>query len=193
MQPPVTGQYCGQVNLLFRTIAQWFRSRRAPALLPHDVGRTPFRVLPTDLDVLGHMNNGIYFSIMDLGRMDLMIRAGMWAKLIEKGFYPVAASETIAFRKSLRPWQRFILETRVIGYDAKAVFVEQRFVVKGEVYARGYMRGCFRKKTGGTVGIEELTELLGIDAAEVTLPKWLATWSGDVALPPTRGLAPSEW
>ncbi|WP_309617454.1 hypothetical protein [Salinibacterium sp.] len=23
------------------------------------------RVLPTDLDVLGHMNNGVYFSIME--------------------------------------------------------------------------------------------------------------------------------
>lgn len=181
------------MNLIFRTALQWFRSRRASKLHIHDVGRTAFRVVPTDLDVLGHMNNGVYFSIMDLGRMDLMIRAGAWAQLTRHGFYPVATSETITFRKSLQPWQRFILESRIVGYDDRAVFVEQRFVVNGEIFARAYMRGRFLKKSGGTVSVAELTEALGVDATEVTLPTWLARWSDEVALPSTREPAPSEW
>ena len=181
------------MNLIFRTALQWFRSRRAPKLHIHDVGRTAFRVVPTDLDVLGHMNNGVYFSIMDLGRMDLMIRAGAWASLSKHGFYPVATNEMITFRKSLQPWQRFVLESRIIGYDDKAVFVEQRFVVKGEVFARAYMRGRFLKRTGGTVSVAELTEALGVDPSEVTLPAWLAEWADNVALPTTKAAAPSEW
>ena len=181
------------MNLIFRTALQWFRSRRASKLHVHDVGRTGFRVVPTDLDVLGHMNNGVYFSIMDLGRMDLMIRAGAWTALSKHGFYPVATNETISFRKSLQPWQRFTLESRIVGYDDKAVFVEQRFVVKGEIFARAFMRGRFLKKSGGTVSVAELTEVLGIDPAEVTLPAWLAGWSDNVALPTTRERAPSEW
>lgn len=181
------------MNLIFRTALQWFRSRRASKLHVHDVGRTPFHVLPTDLDVLGHMNNGVYFSIMDLGRMDLMIRAGSWAVLSKHGYYPVASNETITFRKSLQPWQRFDLETRIVGYDEKAVFVEQRFVVKGEIYARAFMRGRFLKKTGGTVSMQELTDALGVDTGEVTLPAWLARWSDDVVLPATKAPAPSEW
>ena len=159
----------------------------------HEVGRTDFRVLPTDRDVLGHMNNGVYFSIMDLGRMDLMIRAGSWARLTEHGFYPVASNETITFRKSLQPWQRFTLETKIVGYDAKAVFVEQRFVVKGEIFAQAFMRGRFLKKTGGTVSLQELSDALGVDTTEVTLPPWLARWSDDVVLPPTKVNAPSNW
>lgn len=181
------------MNLIFRTALQWFRSRRASKLHIHDVGRTAFRVVPTDLDVLGHMNNGVYFSIMDLGRMDLMIRAGAWAKLTANGFYPVATNETITFRKSLQPWQRFVLESRIVGYDDKAVFVEQRFVVKGEIFARAYMRGRFLRKSGGTVSTAELAEALGVDTTEVTLPAWLARWSDDVVLPTTREDAPSEW
>lgn len=181
------------MNLIFRTVLQWFRSRRASRLGIHDVGRTPFHVLPTDLDVLGHMNNGVYFSIMDLGRMDLMIRAGAWKRLGELGYYPVASNETITFRKSLQPWQRFDLETRIVGYDDRAVFVEQRFVVSGEIYARAFMRGRFLKKTGGTVSIAELTDALGVDPAEVALPAWLARWSDDVLLPSTKAPAPSEW
>ena len=181
------------MNLLFRTIAQWFRSRRATKLHIHDVGRTTFHVLPTDIDVLGHMNNGVYFSIMDLGRMDLMIRAGAWAQLSKNGFYPVASNETISFRKSLEAWKKFTLETRIVGYDAKAVFVEQRFVVDGEIFARGFMRGRFLKKTGGTVSVDELADALGVDTTTVTRPAWLARWSDENVLPPTRAEAPSEW
>jgi acyl-CoA thioesterase FadM len=181
------------VNLIFRTIGQWFRSRRASKLHIHDVGRTDFRVVPTDLDVLGHMNNGVYLSIMDLGRMDLMIRAGSWAQLSKLGYYPVASSETITFRKSLQPWQRFTLETRIVGYDTKAVFVEQRFVVAGEIFARGFIRARFLKKSGGTVSMSELADALGVDTTTVTLPSWLARWSDDVVLPATRAEAPSQW
>ncbi len=47
-----------------------------------------FRVLPTDLDVLGHMNNGVYLSIMDLGRMDLLQRSGIWSRLFGAGIFP---------------------------------------------------------------------------------------------------------
>src|SRR4051794_6150377 len=119
--------------MIFRTLLHMLRSRRRPPVQVHDVGTVTFRVLPTDLDVLGHMNNGVYFSIMDLGRMDLLIRSGAWKKMRDRGFYPVMANETITFRKSLQPWQRFDVESRIVGYDAKAVYVEQRFVVNGEI------------------------------------------------------------
>src|SRR6188768_1710455 len=142
--------------MIFRTALQWFRSRRRSKLGVHDVAVTPFRVLPTDLDVLGHMNNGVYLSIMDLGRMDLLVRCGAWAQFSRLGYYPVVSSETITFRKSLQPWQRFTVETRMAGYDEKAAIVEQRFVVDGEIYAQGFVRGRFLKKSGGTVSLAEL-------------------------------------
>lgn len=169
------------------------RSRRAPKLGSHDVGRVRLRVLPTDLDVLGHMNNGVYFSIMDLGRMDLLIRSGMWATLQAKGYYPVMANETVTFRKSLQPWQRFVLESRIVGYDAKAAYVEQRFVVDGEIYASAMTRGRFLKKSGGTVSMAELSEVTGVDITGMAPPAWVNSWSDSIALPPTREAAPSVW
>lgn len=180
------------VNLIFRTILHMLRSRRAPKLVVTEVGRVRFRVLPTDLDVLGHMNNGVYFSIMDLGRMDLMIRAGAWAPLRARGWYPVMANETMSFRKSLQPWQLFDLETRFVGVDAKAVYLEQRFVVNGEIYAQAMTRARFLKK-GGRVSIEELTELFGPDVTSQTPPAWATRWASDVAVPTTHEEAPSVW
>ena len=180
------------MHLIFRTFLVWLR-RNGPRLDPHDVGRMAFRVLPTDLDVLGHMNNGVYLSIMDLGRMDLLQRSGVWSRLFRAGFFPVMADETISFRRSLMPWQRFTLETRIVGYDAKAVYVEQRAVVEGQIYARATTRGRFVKKTGGTVTTAEVAEVTGIDITGRPLPEWMARWATDVALPAARAAAPSEW
>jgi acyl-CoA thioesterase FadM len=179
--------------MFFRTMLCMLISRRASPLYIHDVARKKFRVMPTDLDVLNHMNNGVYLSIMDLGRMDLLIRAGAWAKLRKLGYFPVVVSETISFRRSLQPWQRFVVESRVAGYDDKAVFLEQRFVANGEIYATGFIRGRFLKKTGGTVDMTELANALDVDVDEIKLPDWLSRWSADVALPPSRATAPSTW
>lgn len=179
--------------MFFRTLLIWMLSRWKPKLGVHDVSRMNLRVLPTDLDINNHVNNGVYLSLMDLGRFDLLHRSGAWAGIMKHRFYPVIASETITFRKSLELWQRYVLESKIVGYDEKAVYLEQRFVVDGEIYAVGYIRGRFLKRSGGTVSLAELADALGVDVADATLPKWLERWAADVALPPTKAPAPSVW
>jgi len=181
------------VHLIFRTIFHLWRSKRRPPLGMRDVGRVAMRVLPTDLDILGHMNNGVYLSIMDIGRMDLMIREGFWAKLRAEKMYPVMVNATITFRRSLNPWERFILETRVIGVDDKAVFVEQRFVIDGEIAARAMTRARFLQAGGPTVSITRLSELAGVDLSALELPAWATEWAAATALPQRRDPAPSNW
>jgi len=179
--------------MFFRNLLYLFRGRWGKRADIHGVGRLELRVWPIDLDVLGHMNNGVYLSIMDLGRMDLLVRAGAWKVLNAHNIYPIVASETITFRKSLQPWQKFILETRVVGYGAKAVFIEQRFVVDGEIFARGHISGRFLRKGSGVVPTAELADILGLDISTVVTHDWLTEWSETVALPPTRAAAPSVW
>ncbi|WP_310795957.1 acyl-CoA thioesterase [Herbiconiux daphne] len=183
----------GRVHFFFRTLLQSIRGRFRSPLGMWDVASTPFRVLPTDLDVLRHMNNGVYFSVLDLGRLDLMQRSGMWRLLQQRGWYPVVVAETMSFRRSLELWQRFEVETRVLGFDAKAIFVEQRFVVRGEIFARAYLRARFLKRTGGVVTVEELQELAGPAPDDGRLPEWLLGWGDDSQLPPSKAPAPSVW
>ena len=38
---------------------------------------------------------------MDLARLDLMIRSGLWKILEANGWYPVVVAETVQFRRSL--------------------------------------------------------------------------------------------
>ena len=143
------------------------------------------------------MNNGVYFSIMDVARFDMLVRNGVWKIMRERGWYPVVASETMTFRKSLSPWQRFTIESKLVGYDDKAVYVEQRFVRPGpggapEVFAQGFIRARFLRRTGGTVPVTDLIDAFGATPGD-DLPEWIERWGADVALPAMRAEAPSVW
>lgn len=189
------------MHMLFRTLLHvLFLSRRKPDLGHYDVARTRFITLPTDLDINRHMNNGVYFSIMDVARFDMLVRNGVWKMMRDNDWYPVVASETITFRKSLQLWDRFTIESRLVGHDDKAVYMEQRFVRRGpgqdvpEIYAKGFIRARFLKKAGGTVPMAEIVEALGVPAGDAgEIPEWMERWGQDVALPATRAAAPSVW
>ena len=176
--------------MLLRTLLHSVRSRFGPRLGHYEVARTRFITLPTDQDILRHMNNGVYLSIMDIARFDMLHRTGIWAIFVARGWYPVVVSETISFRKSLTVGQKFTVESRILGYDAKAVYVEQRFVRPDadgspEIYAHGYIRGRFLKRTGGIVTIDELLEAIGVAPDNVTVPDWLLEWASAAAVPPS--------
>jgi acyl-CoA thioesterase FadM len=180
--------------MIFRTIYWYLRSRYfSTALGPHDVGRIRMRAQLTDIDTLRHINNGMYLSLMDIGRVDLIIRAGMWRELQKRGWYPVVGSATMTYRRSVQFLTKFTLETRIVGYDERAVYIQQRFVVDGDIFAEGLVKGRFLSRRGGAVSMAELAEVFGVDLSERELPVWVARWSDDVRLPSTRTPAPSDW
>jgi YbgC/YbaW family acyl-CoA thioester hydrolase len=185
--------------MLFRTLLHWlFHGRLGPKLGFAEVSRSHFRVMPTDLDVLRHVNNGVYLSIMDVARFDMLRRNGVMVILHNRDWYPVVVSETISFRKSLQLWQKFTIESKMLGFDAQAVFLEQRFVRPGvdgapEIYARAVVRARFLKKTGGVVPIEDAAEAAGVHLSDFTVSDELLAWAETTRLPSTRGPAPSIW
>ena len=146
-----------------------------------------------DLGLSDHLNNGVYLSMMDVGRADLWVRSGFWSRMRAVGCYPVVAVATIAYRKSLRRGQRFQLETRALAVRDRALFLEQRFVVEGEIFARAHVKVRVLASAGGGVSAAQLTEFLGADLAGLPLDAWMLRWVDDVTLPPTREPAPSDW
>ena len=187
------------MHMLFRTLwHRFFVGGRGSRLGFSDVGRSRFRVWPTDLDILRHMNNGKYLSIMDVARYDLLQRNGIGELFEREGWYPVVVGQTISYRKSLNPWKRFWIESRILGFDEQAVYMEQRFVrpdssQRPEVYARAIVRARFLKKSGGVVKIDELIEKTGADRSEFRVPEEILAWGRATQLPPTRAEAPSVW
>ena len=181
----------------FRRFSRMFRIRfasaRRPPLTFSDVSIVHDRVWWSDIDELRHMNNGVYLSLLDHARLDLMLRSTGWQRFRAAKVYPVVTAQSIAYRKSLQLGQRFQIESRVIGYDARAAYVEQRVVSKGEIYARAFVQARFLRDAGGVVPIQEVGDIVGVDTSAHPAPAWLTAWSDHVTLPSTRQPAPSEW
>jgi acyl-CoA thioesterase FadM len=125
---------------------------------------TQFRVIPTDLDINFHMNNGVYLSLMDLGRLDLMIKSGIFWKLFKNGYYPLVVSQGIRFKKSLELFQRFEMVTQINSLDEKDFFITQKFFHRGQLCAEGVIRGRFKKRgRSGSIPSKELFAFLGLE------------------------------
>jgi YbgC/YbaW family acyl-CoA thioester hydrolase len=166
--------------------------RRGPLDI-HDVSVVRDRVWLSDVDELRHMNNGVYLMLLDHGRTDLMLRSGGWQKMMAAKVYPVVSAQTIAYRKSLELGQRFDVESRIVGYDDKAVYMEQRIVRDGEVYARAYVQGRFLRMSGGVASADEVGRVVGVDVTQRPIPEWMRAWADQIKLPSTREPAPSSW
>ena len=128
---------------------------------------TRFRVTPLDLDLNFHMNNGRYFSIMDLGRFDLLLRTKTFWRLAKKGYYPVVSSESIRFKKSLELLQSFDVVTKIEALDERDFYMSQTFIRGERVVAEGVIKGRFLQRgRKGSVPSRELFELVGMEYPE---------------------------
>ncbi len=147
------------------------------------------RVWLTDLDILMHMNNGVYLSLMDLGRTDLTLRSGFYQILKKNKIYPVIASEVIRFRKSLQPFQKFEIHTDLLYWDDKYFYLQQRFISKNELHASAIVKARFLKTSGGGVDPKEIFDLLNIskDKLSHSLEK-LKSGGGLEAIQSYRGI-----
>lgn len=144
--------------------------------------RVRLRVYPNDLDMNMHMNNGRYLTVMDLGRFNLILRTGLWRLVYRNKYAPVLASVQMRYRLPLLPFRLFDLETRVLCWDEKWIYMEQRFLhVKGDkagaVAAIGLIKGGFydpARKT--TVPTSEILATLNHAGTSPAFPDYLSDW-----------------
>jgi acyl-CoA thioesterase FadM len=134
-----------------------------------------FRVWPNDLDINIHMNNGRYLSIMDLGRLDLMLRSGFLRTMLKRRWGAVLGSVTIRYRRPLLPFQRYDLVTRILGWDEKWVFIEQQFVRDGQVCAVGYSKAILMA-AGKPLPMAGVLAALGYTYPSPRLPDGIHSW-----------------
>ncbi|NYF97131.1 acyl-CoA thioesterase [Janibacter cremeus] len=165
-------------------------AKRRGGVAPDQPATLRLRVLPNDIDLAGHMNNGVYFSMADLGRIDLMIRSGWGRALLRHRVSPVVMQETMTFRTSLAPMQAYELQSVIAGWDRVSVYCEQRFVVDDQVCAQTLVRMRFLHKGKG-VDTERLWPLLGIDPPPSRTPDWAKGWGDGSRLPSPREDAPA--
>ncbi|MFW7415083.1 acyl-CoA thioesterase [Demequina sp. SO4-18] len=169
------------MNLWLRLLRVRLGASRGPRIGLWDTAVTTFRVTPTDLDTVGHMNNGRYLTLLDLGRLDLMVRSGFWQRCRDRGWFPIVAGQSITYFKDLTLGQSFEIHTRVAGVDDRWAYLEQSFM-RGEVeHARALIRACYVERGRGRVSSAELEEELGGFPSHLSVPDWVRSWTHNSA------------
>ena len=157
------------MNLLFRLIRVLVSALFKPRLGPLEESVVTFRVLPNDLDLNLHMNNGRYLTIMDLGRLDLIARVGLLRIMFKQRWTPIVGTATIRYRRSLDPFQKYQLISRVVCWEDRWIYLEQRFESKGEVAALAYIKALIRTRRR-TLRSREVLNALGLQQRSPPMP-----------------------
>ncbi len=157
------------MNLWLRLIWLFLSAHFRPKLtMPGGTSVLYFRVWPHDLDLSLHMNNGRYLTIMDQGRLDVMIQSGLWKAVLRHKWLPIASAIKIRFRREMRLFNRFRLETRLVGWVDDHVVMEQIFVLEsgpraGQVAAQMLFKGgLYDRNAKKFIPIARLMEEAGV-------------------------------
>lgn len=147
-----------------------------------EASTTVLRVHPGDLDMYLHVNNGSYLQMMDVARSNLIADLGGFSLLKDKGWYPVVAASTMTYKRSLQLFERVEISTRVLGWDARVVYIEQVFTHRDVFAARGWVAGRFLGRDGSRVAPADVAALLGGGAPveSPVLPQDVAAWARSV-------------
>lgn len=130
------------MNLYLRLLWLLMRLRSLQRRGLFEESRVTFCVWPNDCDLNLHMNNGRYLTFMDLGRVHLTAQSGLLGEAWRRRWMPVLAAAEITYLRSLKPFSRFDLVTRLLTWDDKYVYLEQLFECDGELCAHAYVKGC---------------------------------------------------
>ncbi len=136
------------MNLLFRLLYVYIYSLfRERLSIDHSKSVLRLMVLPTDLDINIHMNNGRYLTICDLNRVDLFIRTGLVKSMRKRKWMPVIAEHTMSYKKSLHPFERYTAELEVTHWDDKYFYMTHTFSTAERVVATGTSKGAIRSRS----------------------------------------------
>jgi acyl-CoA thioesterase FadM len=157
-----------RLRLLLLMIASFFRNRLSLA----DENVLQLRVLPNDVDIT-RLSSDRYLPLMDLGRINIVLRAGLLKTLLANRWVPLARVVTIRFRHPLRIFQKFQLRSRVIYWDDEWVWTEHHFERNGRTTAVGMTKVTFIGPDG-MVPVSKVIAAAGESIASRPLPKFIA-------------------
>ncbi|GAA0347598.1 hypothetical protein GCM10009092_09970 [Bowmanella denitrificans] len=137
------------MNLYLRLLLALLKGFRTKQKHPLEPIVSYFRVMPWDLDVLGHMNNGRYLQISDVARMDWMSQARILNAILRNRWGALLGGSLIRYSRALKLWQKYRVVTRVTSWDERWFFIEHRFeTMCGKEVACCLTRAALRSKKG---------------------------------------------
>jgi len=164
------------MNLYFRLIWIIVRSFFKPRVNFFDKISLNLHILPNDLDINRHLNNGRYLTLLDLASIELFLRSGVLKSAIRKGFRPMLGGLIVTYRKGLSLFERCTLTMQLEAWDERWNYFRFEFKSSdGHLSAAGYFKGAFVSKKG-LIPNKVADEIFGYERGGCKLPLAVANW-----------------
>ncbi len=137
------------MNLYLRLLLIYLQAKRAtPITLDNLYNQLNLTVLPNDLDISLHVNNGRYLTLCDLSRFDLFVRSGLLEVMRKRKWMPLVAYHDMNYKSSLKVFQTFSLEMHIKDYDSKYFYSDHTFMRGDKTVAQGVSHSVIRGREG---------------------------------------------
>lgn len=164
------------MNLYFRLIWTVLRAWWLPKLSVTDRVEREMRVLPNDIDINFHMNNGRYLTVADLMTVEYFARTGLLQTLLRNKWKPVLGGSIITYRRQLKLGQKYKLIYQWTGCDAHWNYLFFQFLtLDGKLCASGYCKGAALSRKG-LVTTDSSFQALGAKKPVVTVSEAVVRW-----------------
>ena len=128
----------------FRLFPTIFAARNRSKLSISEESNLTFRVWPTDIDV-SIMNHAAIMTVMEMGRIDYMVRTGFFKLARKKKWYFPIRGISAQFIRPLKLFQKANLITRVFHVNESWFYIEQKIIRKGKIIAICIVKATVKK------------------------------------------------
>jgi acyl-CoA thioesterase FadM len=137
------------MNLYLRLLLIYLQAKRATPITLDDLrNELNLTVLPNDLDISLHVNNGRYLTLCDLSRFDLFVRSGLMTVMKQRKLMPLVAYHDMNYKASLKVFQKFSLEMKITDFDGKYFYSDHKFMRGDKTVAEGVSHSVIRGREG---------------------------------------------
>lgn len=157
------------MNLYFRLLWVVLMARRRKVITEDDLSNEiNTTIMPNDLDLNLHVNNGRYMTLCDFNRVDLFVRSGLASIMITNKLAPIVAEHTMTYVKPLKVFNRIKITMQITHWDEKYFYATHTFYRGEKIVAEGTSKSLVVSRKDGR--LTPLQVLTMVNEYQATLP-----------------------
>lgn len=147
------------MNLYIRLLWVIFRAYKRNVITPENLqNEISTIVMPNDLDMNLHVNNGRYMTFCDFNRVDLFLRSGLAKLMVKNGWAPIVAHHTMTYLKPLALFDRVKVTMEITHWDEKYFYSNHVLFKRGKKIAEGTSKSLVISKKEGRLAPSDIVE-----------------------------------
>jgi len=117
-------------------------------------------VLPNDLDLNLHVNNGRYMTLCDFNRVDLFVRSGLASIMFRDKLAPIVAEHTMTYIKPLKLFNRIRVTMDITHWDERYFYSTHTFYRGEQTVAEGTSKSLVVSRKTGRLTPQQVVDLV---------------------------------